>query len=92
MEENFPVHVPDGYALVPLAGTRKMTHSHEWAVTVPPYDPQSPVELWWSRVMRWPRRLAVGFLYVTLTWRRSAVLVGVALAVYLIANVYLSRT
>jgi hypothetical protein len=86
---DLPVHVPDGYALVPLGGGQAHVRpADDWTVSVPPYDPQSPVELWWSRIMRWPRRGARWFLYLTLTWQRSAVVAAIFLAVYLVIAAY----
>lgn len=89
---DLPVHVPDGYALVPLGGGQAHVRpADDYTISVPPYDPQSQMERWWSLIMRWPRRAAKIFLYVSLTWKRSAVAAGVALAVYLVIAAYYSK-
>jgi hypothetical protein len=84
---DLPVPVPEGYALVPL-GTRNTSQVRDWHAAVPEYDPSSPVDVWWSQVMRWPRRLAVGFLYITWTWRRSAIVCAILVGIYLVINAY----
>jgi hypothetical protein len=90
---DLPVHVPDGYALVPLGGGQAHVRpADDWAVAVPPYDPQSQIERWWSLIMRWPRRGARAFLYGTLTWKRSAVAVGVFLVLIMVIKAYYSTS
>jgi hypothetical protein len=46
----------------------------DWAVARPPFDPDSKIQLWWSRLLTLPRALAIGFLLVTVNWWRSAIL------------------
>ena len=83
------VHVPDGFALVPAPQTGAYQNQvPEWLTSVPPFDPESAVERWWSLLMRWPRRLAVAFLYLSLTWRRSAVVAVVIAALVAIVRAY----
>lgn len=82
-KDQAPVPVPEGYALVPVQPVHgKMPVGQDWYSPVPAFDPQSDLERWWSLIMRWPRRLAVGFLYLTWSWQRSATaaaIVGVAI-------------
>jgi hypothetical protein len=81
--------VPDGFILVPAPQTGAyQSQMPEWIASVPPFDPESAVERWWSLIMRWPRRLAVAFLYCSLTWRRSAVLAVVIAALISIVRAY----
>ena len=90
---DLPVHVPDGYALVPLGGGQAHVRpADDWAVAVPPYDPQSQIERWWSLIMRWPRRGARAFLYGTLTWKRSAVVVAVGAVLFMVIKAYYSTS
>lgn len=88
---DLPVHVPDGYALVPLGGGQAHVRpADDWTVSVPPYDPQSPVERWWSLIMRWPRRGARSFLYGTYSWKRAAVFVGAGTVLIMVIRAYYS--
>lgn len=88
---DLPVPVPDGYALVPLGGGQaRLRPADDWTVSVPPYDRQSPVERWWSLIMRWPRRGARAFLYGTYSWQRSAVFVGAGMVLVMVIRAYYS--
>jgi len=84
------VHVPDGFALVPLDRTADIGRATvpEWLLAVPPFDPQSGMEHWWSLLMRWPRRTALAFLYCSLSWRRSAVVMAVVIALIMTTRAY----
>ena len=84
------VHVPDGFALVPDPQRGAFQNQvPEWLTSVPPFDPESAVERWWSLLMRWPRRTALAFLYWSFSWRRSAVVAVVCTALGLVARAYL---
>jgi hypothetical protein len=89
--DDLPVHVPEGYALVPLGGGQAQRRpADDWTVSVPPYDPQSQIERWWSLIMRWPRRGCRSFLYGTYSWKRSAVALGVAMVLFMVIRAYYS--
>lgn len=84
------VAVPEGYTLVPDPQYGAMAYRDpEWIVAVPPFDPQSALDRWWSLIMRWPRRGLRTALYITLTWRRFAVVVAVVVAVVMVCRAYL---
>lgn len=86
-KEQLPVPVPDGYALVPVQPS-KIRADQDWYSPVPVFDPQSELERWWSLVMRWPRRMAVGFLYLTWSWQRSATAAAVVGVVIFLVRAY----
>lgn len=84
MEHDVTPQVQPGYALVPVKGAGNGTDRRDWTYAVPVYDPNSDVERYWSLVMRWPRRGAIGFLYLTQTWRHASVLLAVLAVLYLV--------
>jgi len=86
-KDQLPVQVPEGWTLVQVGPTRK-TADLDWYHPVPEFDPQSDVERIWSGVMKWPRYIAVGFLYLTWTWKRSAIAAVVCGAMYGIYRAY----
>jgi len=52
---------------------------------VPMYGPTDSwkdfIDRWWSLIIRWPRYLALGFLWVTATFLRFMYIVGTAVLV-----------
>lgn len=57
-----------------------------WMEADPPYGPTDGVidtiARYWSYVIRWPRKLAIGFLWITYTPWRSIYLFGTIFLVY----------
>lgn len=67
---------------MPYAGNQSYsaTSIPEWMEAEPPYGPTDGVidtiTRWWSLIIRWPRHLAIGFLWITYTPWRFLYLVG----------------
>lgn len=58
----------------------------DWLTSRPPFDPNSKVQKVWSDVMVWPRRLVLGFLWLTYYWWRCA-LFGATVALIILVVV-----
>jgi len=61
-------------------GSYVQTGMPEWMEAEPPYGPTDGVidtiSRYWSLIIRWPRKLAIGFLWITYTPWRFLYLVG----------------
>lgn len=71
--------IPVGWTLVPDQAAKPP--AREWTYAIPVFDPGNDLERAWSRVMRWPRRAALAFLYLTQSWRHAAAALAVAVLV-----------
>lgn len=91
MEQNRDLPaLPEGYALVVPTG-RKPGQVQDWHAAVPDYDPQDHLSVVWSNVMRWPRRLAVGFLYLTWSYKRAGTALGIAIVIFMVVKAYTAK-
>jgi len=89
MEQNRDLPaIPEGYALVVPSGRKGQVQ--DWYAAVPDYDPQDHLSVIWSNVMRWPRRLARGFLYLTWSYKRAGTFIGAAIVIYMVINAYVA--
>jgi hypothetical protein len=62
----------------------QLTERPEWTELRPPYNPDSKMEQVWSAWLTPLRFLALGFLWVTFAWYRTAVALGSIFAVYVL--------
>jgi hypothetical protein len=76
----------------PYAGNPSYTSDvPDWMVVEPPYGPtdgmKDTIDRYWSYTARWPRYVALGFMWVTHSFWRFLYVVGtVVLVILLIVN------
>lgn len=63
--------VPPGYYPDPIT-----SDVPSWIEPVPKYREDSDIQRWWSYIMRWPRFVAIAFLWLTDEWWKSAIAVS----------------
>jgi hypothetical protein len=61
-----------------------VTERPDWTELRPPYHPDSAIEVFWSNWLTPMRGVALGFLWITFTWLRSAIFVSVIIALLMI--------
>jgi len=75
--------VPDAY-MPPWYQAPEITTRPEWTELRPPYREESDIERRWSTVMMVPRAMALGFLWITYTWYRTALLLVTVALIWIV--------